>query len=508
MGSADRRLDAGRFLAVVGATALLLGFGNGLAPWWPLTWLAPLPALICAGRLSWGLAAGAAFLGWLLGSVSLLPALAAVAHPALLWLASFGLLAGIFAAGVSLYRFLLLRGAPLSGTLALPALWVCQEWARDALSLHGTALDLAYTQLGFLPFLQLASLTGPWGMSFLLLWVPACVAAFLHLRTHEPQRAWAPLQLAGVVMLGVLGFGVWRLQGPPVWPRLTVGLIASDTAASGPVERPGAPAAQLLAAYAAEARSLASQGAQVIVLPEKLAVVRDEDQAAYDALFQPLADEAHVTLVVGVLRVAGEGATRYNRAYVYAPATPVLSYDKRHLLPPVESALTPGTRPLGFQQAGASLGVAICKDMDFTSASRAYGGAAPGLLLVPGWDFDVDRAFHGHMALMRGVEGGFAVARAGRNGLLTVSDNRGRVLGDVRSDSARFATLLTEVPVAPSRTLFLVRGSWFAWVAAALFALVLARILFAGGMARERPGLAASRGPSQDSAAGGPASPA
>ena len=98
-------------------------------------------------------------------------------------------------------------------------------------------------------------------------------------------------------------------------------------------------------------------------------------------------------------------------------------------------------------------------------------------MLVPGWDFVVDASWHGHIALMRGVEDGFSVARAAKNGFLTVSDDRGRIVGEVRSSSAPFATLLVEVPAAHSWTLYQTLGDWFAWVAIALLAFVLLQVV-------------------------------
>jgi apolipoprotein N-acyltransferase len=50
------------------------------------------------------------------------------------------------------------------------------------------------------------------------------------------------------------------------------------------------------------------------------------------------------------------------------------------------------------------------------------------LLLVPTWDFNLDRWLHARMAVLRAVENGFALARSARNGLFTLSDNRGRIL--------------------------------------------------------------------------------
>jgi apolipoprotein N-acyltransferase len=80
---------------------------------------------------------------------------------------------------------------------------------------------------------------------------------------------------------------------------------------------------------------------------------------------------------------------------------------------------------------------------------------------------------------MRGVEDGFSVVRAAKNGYLTVSDDRGRILAETRSDSAAFATLLTAVPVAHDRTVYLFLGDWFAWVSVALLVFAMSRLLLA-----------------------------
>ena len=145
-------------------------------------------------------------------------------------------------------------------------------------------------------------------------------------------------------------------------------------------------------------------------------------------------------------------------------------------MPPFESEFTPGKTLTTFALADARLGVEICKDMDFTPLSRKYGRRGVGLMLVPAIDFDVDRTFHGHMAIMRGVESGFTVARSARRGYLTVSDDRGRILGQARSDSASFATVLVNAPVAHDWTLFLAWGDWFAWFAMAMLVSALMKL--------------------------------
>lgn len=116
----------------------------------------------------------------------------------------------------------------------------------------------------------------------------------------------------------------------------------------------------------------------------------------------------------------------------------------------------------------------------FTGLGRRYGEAGAGLLLVPGWDFVQDWIQHGHVAIMRGVGSGFSVVRSAKGGSLFVSDDRGRILAEVKSDAAPFATLLARVPQTHDRTLFLVLADWFAWVALAILLFVLAQLVRLG----------------------------
>ena len=57
-------------------------------------------------------------------------------------------------------------------------------------------------------------------------------------------------------------------------------------------------------------------------------------------------------------------------------------------------------------------------------------------MLVPAWDFRVDGFWHGHIAVMRAVEDGFSLVRSARNGLITVADDRGRIVAETASHSA------------------------------------------------------------------------
>jgi len=484
-----RRLGLG--LGAVLATAALIYFGTGPEPFWPLMWIAPLPVLLFAADASgWGAAlAGAG--GIMLGLLNLW----GLFHDALQmpWyiLLQIYLSEGIvYALAVLLFRALLRRQAYWGALLALPAVVVSFEYFLNVTSPHGTAGSLAYSQLGFLPFLQLASITGPWGMSFLLLLFSSGLAIVMHLhRTDRKQQLW----IAGVtlgLLAAVLVFGTARLLQPTDGTPVMVGLVASD-GDNEDVADEGSPTARLFQSYTKPVAALAAQGAEVVVLPEKLGVVVEPDTRVLDARLQSLAEQSHVRVVAGMVRVVPPGAgmpkkIEYNEARVYTPGAPVESYDKEHMLPPFESKFAPGTALTLLAGSGGGVstwGVAICKDMDFTQLGRHYGKAGAGLMLVPGWDFFRDWIQHGHMAIMRGVESGFSVVRSAKGGSLFVSDDRGRILGEVKSDAAPFSTLLVTVPQGHDKTLFLVFGDWFAYLAVLLLLGTLIRL----GVVWKRP---------------------
>jgi apolipoprotein N-acyltransferase len=75
---------------------------------------------------------------------------------------------------------------------------------------------------------------------------------------------------------------------------------------------------------------------------------------------------------------------------------------------------------------------------------------------------------------MRAVEDGFSLVRSARRGLLTIADNRGRIVVETGSNAAPFSTLVASVPAGHNGTLFLLLGDWFGWVAIALLVFVVA----------------------------------
>jgi len=328
--------------------------------------------------------------------------------------------------------------------------------------------------MNFLPFLQFASLTGIWGISFCVLLFPATLAASLIARNRPTQTKWLAASVS-MFLLAVLGFGVWRLRMRDTTNTVPVALLASDLS-QNTLPTTEEDSMRLLRDYTAQIDRLAPQHPSAFVIPEKIGVVRESYLQSADSLFSSAAARTGAVVVVGLIRRDSHGL--WNEARIYSPlGGPPLTYEKHHMLPPFESQFVVGTSLTALREPSGNWGVAICKDMDFPALSRQYGQQGTALLLVPAWDFDSDGWLHGRMAILRGVENGFSIVRAPRHGILTITDDRGRVLGERATNSAPFATLVAAIAVTHHSTLYSKSGDWFAWLCIVIFlvALVMSR---------------------------------
>jgi len=156
----------------------------------------------------------------------------------------------------------------------------------------------------------------------------------------------------------------------------------------------------------------------------------------------------------------------------------VAEYEKHHLVPLIESDFASGDTPRLFSGPGAQWGVAICKDLDFPGWSREYGRRGVRLLAVPALDFVRDGRMHSRMALTRGVENGFAVARAAGQGVVTLSDAYGRVLGEESSAMSPEARVVRLITAGPGATFYTRYGDWFGWADVLLAGSLLVVIAF------------------------------
>jgi len=450
------------FLCMVLSAAAFFG-SLGLGQLWPLAWLAPLPILWLAfGRARMATVAVSAFASYAIGSSNILEAYAGFL-PVTVLIIAICAPAALFTLSVLAARFVAARVNPLAGVLAFATLWTALGYFAS-FSPDGTAANIAYSQVSEPILIQSATLFGLWSVAFLIAFVPASIALALRRRKVLPA----------VLGIGLFAFnaayGAYVLARP-VGPIIHAVLIDSDKLGSAAFADDGAVSLAAIDAYDDQALKLSGDHARLVVFPEKLAVIEPPWRAQAEARLASTARTLNATLVAGFDN--RDGGRRENIAWVFPPdgGTPKI-YSKRHMVPGLESAFTPGDAPLTLPNR---IGIEICKDMDFNRMLRKDSREHADVMAVPAWDFDADADLHGNMAVMRDVENGFAMARAARDGLLTLSDAQGRILALRRTSKDGFTTLVGDLPrgINAGNTVYDRIGDAFAWLCIAASAILL-----------------------------------
>ncbi|RKT54870.1 nitrilase-related carbon-nitrogen hydrolase [Saccharothrix australiensis] len=465
-------MDSGRDLVKAGCavacSAPLFFLGTGFEPVAALTWVAPLPVLLLAPRVPAPLAAGGAFLAFLLGTANgwafqlrshdtpMLPV---------------GLLIDVgmsltFALAVLAFRLPAVRGRALAAAVGAPAAWTGLLYVVSVSNPMGLMGTFANHQADVPLVLQTAAVTGMWGVEFLVLLAPSAVAALFAPGVTGAAR----LRTAVVVpvVFGVaLGGGALRLAGTGGGTTGRVAAVATNQEVWAPDL--ATPAGRdLVAAYADHIAAL-PEGVRAVVLPEQSFRSTEARPAVLHEPMSRLARERNMDVVVGFAHLDGD--VKYNYAVVFRaeggePATYLKHWDR----------VSPrGDTPV-VTAAGA--GVAICLDVNHSTPTREYAAAGTGLLLVPASDEGDNGRQHSRVALLRGVEHGQAVVWSARTGVPLVADGHGRVVADARTGGdGPFTTVVADVPTGPGATPYTRFGDWFAWLclATALAVVVTAR---------------------------------
>jgi apolipoprotein N-acyltransferase len=462
-----------RFLAVVILSSMA---SMGGQTFWILIWLAPLPLCLYALEETMSSTICAVFATFFLITAALL--LGAFYFPLeVIKTILYTILYSAITSAIVLcvFRYLTIQFHHWSASLIFASGITAFEFIASRFSSGGTISSIAYTQVTNLPVIQIASITGIWGITFLLSVIPAGMATMWYCRrNHRQYRAaiWVPVSLLVLVLL----FGACRLYSPSQGPSLTIGVVAEPMTLEQYIAVEKNSDLGLVSAtmkrYTRDIEILSQAGAQAVLLPEKTFTI----SSRHDIL-QPLGTSARQNNIYLIAGVNSQDSERfYNSAFVFAPTGEVLlRYDKQHLLPPYEDRFTPGNSLKIVQTAAiGNWGIAICKDMDFTYPALDYSRQGVNILFVPALDFHDDGWTHGRVAVMRGVEGNYAVARAGQWGLLTLSDGNGRITAMRSTDaSPNEALLIGEVRLGAGKSVYSRLGNWFAWSCLIVFALSL-----------------------------------
>ncbi len=449
------------------ASGVMFYLSQGPDNVWCLAWFAPVPLLWLAygKRPIWQVMAASvvAFLagaGYLL-RLSYAPLLF-ILIPVLVLYAAQLCIAVWFA------RFVQNRLTPLATLFAFPTCWTTFEFLTELAAPNGTNGSWAYSQMSAPALIQSASLFGMYAVTFLI-----CLSAnTLAMALRARREVFVAISVGAAICMANVAFGFMRLTMPQ-HDIMRVAGIVDETAVANSWRSHSLPDdVKVTETYAGEIRQAALEGATFVVTPEGGMASIPEVQ---NAIVVPL---TAVSTQTGVQIIAGfhSDTPAADFALSITPDGAIQRYDKRHPVPGLESRYTPGNAS-GWLGRGRAM--EICMDMDFPYTIRGDAPRGVRMMGVPGGDFGVDGWLHGRLAVMRGVENGFALVRPAHHGLVIVSDAQGRLVAVKKDAPAGLTMVVADLPLGPGPTLYARIGNAFAWLCAAA-ALTLAAFSMLG----------------------------
>lgn len=457
---------------------------------------AKAPAYTAWAALRLGLLSGwVAFSGTLYWTVGTMTTYGGLSTPVAVGAA--GLLVGYLSLYVGAFAAMVgatVRRFGVTGLWAAPCYWVALEWTRGWAGGGFPWVPLGSSQASVLPVAQLASVTGVYGLSWVVALVGTAAAVLALSRSREEQRR---VVAVAVLLVSVVAAGAWRLrdnrltrQGAAVRVGLVQGNIG-QTQKWDPAYRDA-----IINRYLGLSRQALADGADVVVWPEASTPFFLDRDGALAQPIRDLAARARRPFVIGTDEVAGESV--FNAATVIgADGRTRGSYRKVHLVPfgeyvPLKALLffvgplveavsdfAPGTEATVLDAGGAlTAGVAICYESTYPTLSRAFVQRGAALLLVvtnDGWFGRSSAAFqHFEMGALRAIENGRYLARAANTGITAVVDPYGRVVA--RANMFEALTLGADVRLLGARTLYTRLGDVVAWLSATVTLLLAWRL--------------------------------
>ncbi|HTG02121.1 MAG TPA: apolipoprotein N-acyltransferase [Nitrospirota bacterium] len=392
------------------------------------------------------------------------------------------------------------RVRPALFFIAAPVVWTALEFARAHLFTGFPWLLIGCSQYRSLPLIQIADLTGIYGVSFLIVLVNASIADAI-----GGKKTLRPLAIAAACLAAVLIYGYGKLRVPEQSGGLTISLVQANVEQ----HRKWDPAYrdEVVSAYRRLTQDALSSHPDLVIWPETSTPFYfngpDNDSRKLSGELALFVQHQRVPLLFGsptCSRLPSRRIIAWNSALLLAAdGRPLAEYRKMHLVPFGEYApfkgmpffseklvqgagdFEPGTEYTVMKlpartagQADTAFGAVICYEIIFPDLVRRFvanGASLIATITNDGW-FGKTAAPYQHFAaaVFRAVENRVPVARAANTGISGFIDSRGRILA--ATDIFKEAQVTASVRPGTEKTFYTRYGDMFAY-GCALVALVM-----------------------------------
>jgi apolipoprotein N-acyltransferase len=391
--------------------------------------------------------------------------------------------------------------------MIVPFLWVTLDVMRTYAPILGFPWSsLGYSQYKFLSLIQIADVTGIYGISFLVAAINSTIFDVIFYwpkkMRKEPLLSRWPLTLSIIILFitvtGVLFYGHTKLtrssNSRSIKVSIMQGNIPQDKKWDAKFQR------EVLDTYKRLSLSVSAKSPDLIVWPETAVpfIFGYDNILTQDIIsFQK---QLGIHLLFGSM-LAKDADRLSNSAVLLSPEGNILStYDKIHLVPygeyvplrklfPFIEKITvgigdflPGEEPVVMQAPFAKIGSLICYEIIFPGLVRQFVDRDANVLVTitnDAWFGRTSAPYqHFYMAVFRAIENRVPVVRAANTGISGFIDSKGRITN--KSDIFVEDAMTENIAIGNEKSFYTKHGDIFAYFCMVCSTLMVISRLFYG----------------------------
>jgi apolipoprotein N-acyltransferase len=327
----------------------------------------------------------------------------------------------------------------------------------------GTFGAAGYSQRDLLPVMQIASVTGLWGITFVINWFASLVN---HLWDNGFKFNRLALTFAGVlILIPGLGLGRVLLSRSPEQTTVIAGFSLPNGKMGAMMQQLGSGNEDVFRAQADELhvqqleqiRALARDGAQIVVLQEGAGIGFSDQVEKLIMDVSEIAKEGNIHIVLPTFDLGKTPAE--NVVQIIDPNGEVVLTHVKYGGNDFEGTLKGDGVLQTVDTPYGRLSAVICWDADFPNVIKQAGKQDVDLLFIPSQDWPGVKDIHAGMAVFRAVENGMSIFRQTGQGVSIVTDAFGNQFNQADSfeenTSEGFASIqIVSTPLGSTNTLY------------------------------------------------------
>jgi len=380
-------------------------------------------------------------------------------------------------------------------TLVFPLVFVTMQYIMTIVSPYGSFGSLAYSQYVNLPLLQILSVTGLSGITFLLVWF-ASMVNWAWEQQFEWKRVWkGVLTYAGILAVLLLAGGASLISKPAsdtirvaAIPATEVFEMSQDIRDSAQRFLSGEITETELESIRTEFNSNiddllersereARAGAGIIFWSEGASYVLKEDETALIERGGMLARQEGIYLGMALATLTSGQSLVENKVVLIEPSGEIAWEYLKARPSPGEPVVRGDGEILTLDTPYCKIAAAICFDMDHPNLIRQAGEARVDVMFNPANEWEEIAPLHMRIAIFRAIENGFSLVHSTSKGFSVATDYHGRVLSNTDYFTSEDPVMIAYVPTKGVTTIYSQIGDLFAWLVMAGFVTVIGWVL-------------------------------